>query len=334
MKKISVLCIMSLLLGFGVVLLGAYTRLVDAGLGCPDWPGCYGQLTAPSTEHEIAQAHAAYPDQIVNTSKARTEMLHRYLAEILGGFIILLSILTYFKGRQLTLPLWLPSLLIVLVIFQGLLGKWTVTLRLLPLIVSGHLLGGFCTLSLLALTFLYLHPPTLSFSCPRYLKQLSTAMLVLFIIQISLGGWTSANYAALICPDFPTCQGQWWPQLNFKQAFNLTGAFHLAEPLSFMDSSAKTTIHFTHRLGALLSASLGFILITTLWRYHYQHTYPLRAFAKGLALILSLQLLLGVANIIFSLPLFIAVAHNGVAALLLLILITLNFMLYQSKNHG
>lgn len=314
---INRLVFVSILLTFCVILLGAYTRLSDAGLGCPDWPGCYGQLTAPSIPAQIAAANNAYPQTPVDIHKARTEMTHRYFAETLGCFIVLFAALAYLKRHLIPLPFWLPGVLVLLVLFQGMLGMWTVTLKLLPIIVLGHLIGGFCTLGLLALSWLYLHRHTLpTLSYPRVLVPLAFTMLFVLIIQICLGGWTSTNYAALICPDFPTCQNQWWPQMDWDNAFTLF------KPI---DSAGKTAIHVMHRIGALCTFLLGTGLIYCLWQYH-------KSWSLLLASLLLLQAGLGVANVLFSLPLPIAVAHNGTAALLLLTLIALNFTLIQRRN--
>lgn len=325
------LSILSLILAFCVILLGAYTRLQDAGLGCPDWPGCYNQLTAPSKMSEIEKANTAYPDFPVDVSKAKTEMTHRYFAESLGLFIFIFSFLALWQHRHgiKALPLWLPFSLIFLVLFQGLLGMWTVTLQLWPIIVVAHLLGGFCTLGLLWLAFLYLHQRSLpSYKFPSSLSFLNLSMLVILLIQIFLGGWTSANYAALICPDFPTCQGQWWPNTNFKEAFNI---------FTIIDTPARTAIHIAHRLGAFITFILGSILIHILIYLRKKIENPaiqsiLRKYIRLFSLLLIVQMGLGISNVVFFLPLPIAVAHNGIAALLFLTLIGLNFTIYAIER--
>ncbi len=224
------LIIASIMLAFCVILLGAYTRLSDAGLGCPDWPGCYGQLTAPSNAHDIHNANSAFPQNPVDTSKAQTEMTHRYFAESLGACIVLFGIGAFINRRKINLPQWLPMLLVLLVIGQGILGMWTVTLKLLPLVVLSHLLGGFCTLSLLWLCWLFFRFPALpKIAYPKGVSRLATITLIVLVLQIALGGWTSANYAALICPDFPLCQGKWLPDISGR-AFNLLGAIGISEP--------------------------------------------------------------------------------------------------------
>lgn len=331
-KWISRLAFLALCLALTVIVLGAYTRLKDAGLGCPDWPGCYKQWTAPSTPNAIAKAEAAYPLLPVEIQKAQTEMTHRYFAESLGFLILLLGTFAWFKHRTLGIPRWLPVLLVSTVLFQGLLGMWTVTLRLLPLTVMGHLLGGFATLTLLWLYWLYARQPfKASPTTPSFatLRMLSLLTLGALIVQIFLGGWTSANYAALICPDFPRCQGQWWPQTQFSSAFNLLTGFGMENPLSVMTSIERTTIHITHRIGAIVMLILGGVLSLTLLKQR-QSTYT--RFGLVIGTLLLIQLTLGVSNVVMHLPLKIAVGHNAFAALLLLSLVALLFYLTPMKK--
>lgn len=303
MRVLSWLSFATLLLALSVILLGAYTRLKDAGLGCPDWPGCYGQLLAPSTHEEITAANAAFPGNPVDVGKAQTEMTHRYFAQALGSFILIFAMLAYWKRKVLKLPLWLPGLLVGLVLFQGLLGMWTVTFRLLPIVVVSHLLGGFCTLALLWLCWLYLRYTPLQ-NAPAALLPLTRLTLIVLLAQIILGGLTSANYAALICGGFPLCQNQWWPT----------------------HGEIKTTIHLMHRLGALLTLSLGAVLSFYLWQSH------LRKLSMVLGTLLLIQICLGISNVIFYLPLPVAVAHNGIGALLLLTLVTIHFILPKKQS--
>lgn len=322
------------MLAFTVILLGAYTRLSDAGLGCPDWPGCYGRLSAPVSTTEIEQAQNAFPNAPVDVAKAKTEMTHRYFAETLGCLILVVAILAFISRKKTSLPLPLALGLVLLVIAQGILGMWTVTLKLLPLVVLSHLLGGFCTLSLLWLCWLFLRFPTLpTHAIPRSLSTLALAALAILILQIALGGWTSANYAALICPDFPYCQGQWLPNMSLR-AFNLLGAIGISEPLAFMDAIEKTTIHVTHRFGALVTFVLGAFLS---FRLHQQALHsPSRKLLMGLshllALLLFMQVSFGILNVVLHLPLSIAVLHNGIAVLLLLTLISINYVLIKSRS--
>lgn len=326
----------SIALAFCVILLGAYTRLSDAGLGCPDWPGCYGQLSAPSNENEIFKAQSAFPESPVDITKAKTEMTHRYFAESLGCFILVLAILAIKDRKKTGLPVLLPTGLVALVIGQGILGMWTVTLKLLPLVVLSHLLGGFCTLSLLWLCWLYLRFPTLAkVNIPKNLPFLALFVLLVLVLQIALGGWTSANYAALICPDFPFCQGKWLPPMSTR-AFNLLGAIGISEPLAFMDAIEKTTIHVSHRLGAIITLLFGCFLSFSLYRLGKLYTLKTRSLFIGcshlLAFLLLVQVSLGILNVILHLPLSVAVMHNGIAVLLLLTLITINYVLFKSRS--
>ena len=308
-----------------VVLLGAYTRLVDAGLGCPDWPGCYGFLAVPDTHEEITLAEQAYPHAPVEAHKAWPEMVHRYFAGTLGLIIAFLAVLAFRARHDDSQPLILPVLLLGLVIFQAALGMWTVTLGLLPVVVMGHLLGGFTTLALLLLLFLKLRdgnrPPVSS-----HLRNLALVGLAIVFIQVSLGGWTSANYAAIICTDFPTCQGHWIPPLDLSGAFQLHQEGVRSYLGGFLDNDARVTIHWLHRLGALVTTVYVLFLVTRL----FNNGYP--RFAAWLLLVLLVQLSLGISNVVFSLPLAVAVAHNGVAALLLLTMVTLVHTLGQQNR--
>lgn len=315
------------LLAFIVVVVGAYTRLTDAGLGCPDWPGCYGQLLVPESESDLHAASTLYPDQPVEAAKAKTEMAHRYLASTLGFMILILGFLGLKSpNRQIKI---LSLSLVALVIFQGLLGMWTVTLRLFPTVVMGHLLGGLTTLSLLWLLFLmYSQPKKIQpIHPPRLLKMLGVFSLVAVIIQLALGGWTSANYASLACPDFPSCLGQYWPaQLDFYQAFNLFSGIGLKFPTLAIDNDARLTIHFMHRVWAIV------VCISILFTCFQLRQQKLNQFACFLLFVLCIQVGLGITNVLAKLPLSIAVMHNGVGALLLLTLVTLNFKLFRGLS--
>jgi cytochrome c oxidase assembly protein subunit 15 len=307
-----------------VVLLGAYTRLVDAGLGCPDWPGCYGFSGVPDTEEEIKIAEQAYPHAPVEADKAWPEMIHRYFAGTLGLIVAALAILAFKTRADRSQPFVLPQILLGLVIFQAALGMWTVTMGLLPIVVMGHLLGGFTTLALLLLLFLKLRDG----NRPAYASQLRNYALIALIIvfiQISLGGWTSANYAAIICADFPTCQGHWIPPLDLAGAFQLSQEGVASYLGGFMGNDARVTIHWLHRLGALITTAYVLFLVFKLFSNGY------KPFAGWLLLVLVVQVTLGISNVVSSLPLSVAVAHNGVAALLLLTVVTLLHVLGQQK---
>ncbi len=321
-------------LAFAVILLGAWVRLSDAGLGCPDWPGCYGHLDVPAEPHEVARANAIYPERPVETHKAWKEMIHRYFAGTLGLVVFVLAGWALARRQQPGQPVAVPVLLAGVVILQALLGMWTVTIRLNPTIVMLHLIGGFTTLSLL--WWLVLRSPgsplPATAGSGRRLAWLAGVGLVLVIGQIMLGGWTSANYAALHCPDFPTCQGDWLPPLDYGEAFVPWRGSELDFEGGVLDNTARVTIHFTHRLGALLV--LLYVGGLALWLRRPGQPSRLRRFAPVLLAALALQIGLGISNVVFSLPLPVAVAHNGGGALLLLSLVTLNHLVHGGEGKG
>ena len=319
------LALMATLLALVVVGLGAFTRLVDAGLGCPDWPGCYGHLLWPSADHEIAAAEARFPDAPVATDKTWPEMVHRYFAGALGLTIAALAVVGWRRREDRDFPFRLPMLLLFLVVWQALFGMWTVTLKLWPQVVTLHLLGGISILSLMWLLALrlgnvrWLPPAPVARRLGRLKPWLVVAVAAVFC-QIALGGWISSNYAALACGDFPTCHGQWWPTMDFRRGFDVlqeVGPNYLG---GLLESEARTAIHMAHRLGALAVAALmlglGAALLAIPWP-------PARRLALALAGALALQIALGIANVLLGLPLAIAVAHNLGAALVMLVLVTL-----------
>ncbi|MFU8813745.1 MAG: COX15/CtaA family protein [Pseudomonadales bacterium] len=316
-----------------VVVLGAYTRLVDAGLGCPDWPGCYGFLGIPMSESAIATAETRFPDAPVEVSKAWWEMIHRYFAGSLGLVIAALAIGAIRDARrglsptgQRRLPLKLSVGLLVLVICQAAFGAWTVTLKLWPQVVTAHLLGGFTTLSLLWLLCLRLGVLS-HLRAPRAVLPLAGVALVLVVVQIALGGWVASNYAALACHDFPTCHGEWWPEMNFAEGFNFAQAVGPNYLGGQLESDARIAIHFVHRLGALVVLFAVGLLV---WRLRQAGS----ALAMPLAAILGLQLLLGVLNIWLALPLAVATAHNAVGALLLVTVVTVNYRAFRDGRNA
>ena len=246
------IALISVLLALCVVVLGAYVRLSHAGLGCPDWPGCYGHLVGvPESGHEIDQANQAYPERAVESDKAWKEVIHRYFAAVLGILILLLAIMAIKNRNDPQQPVVLPIVLVGLVIFQALLGMWTVTLLLKPVIVMLHLLGGLLIVALLWWLVLKSSKHTSSISKNSYMAALVLG-LVLLIGQIVLGGWTSTNYAALACPDFPTCQGEWWPETDFKEAFVFWRGLGQNYEFGVLDNPARTAIHLSHRLFAIV----------------------------------------------------------------------------------
>jgi cytochrome c oxidase assembly protein subunit 15 len=309
-------------LALAVVMLGAYVRLTDAGLGCPDWPGCYGRLVVPHPETTAEELGSEFTRPL-EAGKAWREMIHRYLASTLGLVCVALAVIAWRNRRDPDQPWRAPLALVALVIFQGLLGMWTVTLLLKPIVVVAHLLGGFATLALLVSLGRW---RTARFPQPTPgLRLLGTAAAVALVLQISLGGWTSANYAALACPDFPTCQTQWWPAVaDFEEGFVLWRGLGIDYEGGVLDHPARVAVHFTHRLGALLAAVLIALLGARL--LGAAATRP-----DGAAVLAALlvQLGLGVSIVWFGVPLPVAVLHNGVAALLLLTVINANQRIRQ-----
>jgi cytochrome c oxidase assembly protein subunit 15 len=313
------------LLALVVIILGAYVRLSDAGLGCPDWPGCYGKLIVPEGSiSQVEEMNLAYPERLFEKDKAWKEMLHRYLASTLGFLILMMATLTWLKPQFLSARLF--------VMFQGLLGMWTVTLLLKPVVVMLHLLGGLTILSLLYWKMLRQQSFGGFFVSESNIELLPIVVSALFILfcQISLGGWTSSNYAALACPDFPTCQNMWWPEMNFKEGFTLWQGLGIDYEGGVLNSEARTAIHMTHRIGAIIT---GVIISYVSFRAILTNAKYLTLTGIVTLILLITQLSLGVANIKFNLPPSIAVAHNGVAALLLLSLITLLHHCVSKKNN-
>ena len=320
-------CLLTLM----VIVLGAYVRLSDAGLGCPDWPGCYGKLIVPEgSSSQIEEINLVYPDRPFEKDKAWKEMLHRYLASILGFLILILTFLSWSKKQFSNIRLF-SGILLALVIFQGILGMLTVTLLLKPIIVMLHLLGGLTILSLFYWKLLReqsMHGIFVS-EGNKKLRALVVMALVVLFCQISLGGWTSSNYAALACPDFPTCQGKWWPKINFFEGFILWRGLGIDYEGGTLDSAARTAIHMAHRIGAIITT---IIIVYVGVRNIFSNSRYLKLTGIIVLMLLIAQILLGIANIKFHLPLSIAVAHNGVAALLLLSLVTLLHHCVSDKN--
>ncbi|MFJ4144875.1 heme A synthase [Pseudomonas sp. NPDC089734] len=321
------LALLATLLALFVVLLGAYTRLTHAGLGCPDWPGCYGLISVPVNDRQMAHAQLHFPDSPVQIAKGRSEMIHRYFAAALALTIGLLALQAWRRRHQVGQPLKLPLLLLGLVLAQAVFGMWTVTLKLWPPVVTVHLLGGVATLSLLFLLTLRLSDAFAPLPHrPAHARRLAAVGLVLVAVQIALGGWVSANYAALACTDFPVCQGQWWPEADFSNGFHLTqhiGPDYLGGKL---DSEARTAIHLTHRVGALL-VTLSLLMLA--WQLK---RVGCRRMAMLLLVILGAQIALGIGNVLLHVPLFLAVAHSAGGAGLMLMLTLINFCTRQPRD--
>lgn len=312
-KKLTTL---ALCLAFGVILLGAYTRLTDAGLGCPDWPGCYGKLIV--SEKSVLT-------QPIEATKAWTEMIHRYFAGTLGCLIFLLGFLSY---RHLKKTSKLPYALVALVLFQAALGMWTVTLKLLPVVVMGHLLGGMLILG--GLVYFRWQTSSVHVQLINYPSWPITLGVVLVFLQIALGGWVSSNYAALACVGFPTCNGTWLPSLDFHHAFQWISATTLNYQGGLLDSTSRITIQFVHRVGAFIVLTYLSILLFQLYRHANPQYLLLRRFIALTFSLLFIQIGLGILNVIYLLPLSTAVLHNGIGASLFASMLSVRFLAGRS----
>lgn len=303
-----------------VVVLGAYVRLTDAGLGCPDWPGCYGELTVPQSEAAIKNAQAAYPHSTIAVGKAGREMAHRYLAGSLGLIVLAIGVLGWRAKRDIKSSRWTSTFLVALVAFQAMLGMWTVTMLLKPVIVSAHLLGGMATLAMLTwLAHRHWGRSSANICQSARIKFSIRFALLILLMQIVLGGWTSTNYAALACMDFPTCHGVWIPEMDFKDAFHLVRNLGQSADGGVLSLASMTAIQWTHRIGALITfIYLGALALSVL-KY-----WQLTRLALMLLVVLCAQVGLGIANLVLHLPLVLAVAHNLTAGLLVIILVVLN----------
>ncbi|MBZ9613687.1 COX15/CtaA family protein [Rheinheimera maricola] len=326
MKQQQWLATIAIFLTMGVILLGAYTRLTDAGLGCPDWPGCYGFLKVPVQDHHVAAAQQAFPERPLEPHKAWNEMVHRYFAGSLGLLIATIFFVALFNRQS---PKLLPCVLLALVVFQAALGMWTVTLNLLPLVVMGHLLGGFTLLSLLAVHWLRLHPQY-RVQEPKLLslKPFAALSIIVLVAQIALGGWTAANYAALACIELPVCEAGWLQRMDINEAFDL----HLGHDdyeYGVMSAEARQTVHVFHRFGAIITLLILATFLLQLWRRATNSVIKRLTLAAGSLLLL--QFSLGVLNVALHLPLANAVAHNFVAANLLMVLVLI-FMQLRGSN--
>jgi len=314
------LALAGVLLGFCVVVLGAYVRLSAAGLGCPDWPGCYGHATVVGAE-QSGDAQAAYPNRPLEAGKAWREMTHRYAAGTLVLIILAIAGFAIATREARIVPTGYALALFGIVVLQAILGMLTVTLLLKPLIVTLHLLFGMTTLGLMWWLFLSLprrrwgavHSGGATSGSARALAIFALCVLG---IQIALGGWTSSNYAAVACPDFPKCQNAWWPHGDFRDAFVLWRGLAINFEGGVLDNPARVAIHLTHRMGALVTA---LVLITAALATLLRTTQPAtRAAAVAVLAALVLQLSIGVAMVLKGFPLWLATAHNAGAALLLL----------------
>ena len=333
-RRLHALTVLTLFLTFDLTMFGAFTRLTDSGLGCPDWPGCYGNASPVGARHEIAMAQAAQPTGPVTHGKAWVEMVHRYLATGVGVLILVLAVATWIERRRqrrlpatarsgadpVVLSAWWPAATLVWVCLQGAFGALTVTLKLFPAIVTLHLLGAIVLLALLCIQAVRYQQaatrrlPTVIASSLRMLLIVTTALLAL---QIALGGWVSTNYAVLACTQFPTCQDSFWPPMNFAQGFQIWRELGVDAGGAPIDFSALTAIHYVHRL----MAYVVFVAIGVLaWRLNRQ-VPTLRPQARWLAGLALLQLATGLGNVLLDWPLAAAVLHTGGAAALAIVLV-------------
>ena len=317
-RRLQALTLLTLFLTFDLVLFGAFTRLTDSGLGCPDWPGCYGSFSPAGAQLQIDQAQAALPTGPVTHGKAWIEMIHRYLATGVGVLILTLALATWaLRKRAVVIGLALPLVTLAWVCLQGAFGALTVTMKLFPAIVTLHLLGGLGLLALLTVQAgAYARAagaaPVVVDRTTRMLLLLAFAMVTL---QTALGGWVSTNYAVLACNTFPSCQGGWWPEMDFRQGFELwreLGRTGAGESINF---AALTAIHYTHRLGAYVVVTLLAVLA---WRL--RRTDALRTDARWLVGLAMWQVATGVTNVVMDWPLAAAVSHTGGAAALVVAL--------------
>lgn len=373
------------ILTFCVVILGAYVRLSHAGLGCPDWPVCYGHLAWPTAEEHISVANEAFPQRPVEVDKAWKEQVHRFFAAALGVVVFALALIPSWGSRAQRYALlgaaaaaalgiftyiagWIPLAsilsvlsvalpvygmfawrnggwrarytagLLALIIVQAMLGMWTVTLLVKPVIVTAHLLGGMATFVLLWLLWLRNRgaPKCNERDQYRSLKNVSRVAIVIVVLQIFLGGWTSTNYAALACPDFPTCQTQWVPPMDFSEGFKLWRGLGIDYEGGVLDNDARVAVHYTHRLGAIFVLLVVGTLVLGIRRHtrgnEGEANITLRLLGAILGVFLIGQVLLGVSVVKFGLPLWLAVAHNGGAALLLASLLTVSYALTPSRH--
>ena len=335
LRRLQALTLLTLFLTFDLVLFGAFTRLTDSGLGCPDWPGCYGNASPIGASAHIEAAQSAMPTGPVTHGKAWVEMIHRYLATSVGVLILVLAVVSWVGWRRperegLTRPIspWWPTLTLVWVCIQGAFGALTVTMKLFPAIVTLHLLGGLVLLALLCVQVVRSAQleggiaPVAIRAGLRWLLWLSFALLAL---QVGLGGWVSTNYAVLACTDFPMCQNSWWPLMDFRQGFELWRALGLTGTGEHISFSALTAIHYVHRIMAFIVLVLLGVLA---WRLN--RVAALRSPSRWIAALISLQLATGLSNVVLDWPLVAAVLHTGGAGALVVVM---TWVVAASRTH-
>jgi len=328
--RLRALTVLTLFLTFDLIIFGAFTRLTDSGLGCPDWPGCYGQGSPIGAHADIAAAQAAMPTGPVTHGKAWVEMIHRYLASAVGVLILVLCVSSWRLARKtqaaakLVSPWW-ATLTLFWVCMQGAFGALTVTMKLFPAIVTLHLLGGMGLLMLLAWQAQAYEPKPLPLS--PGLRLTAWGLLVLLIGQVALGAWVSTNYAVLACSEFPSCQaGQWWPAMDFMHGFTIWRELGVGADGGWLPFEALTAIHMTHRLGALLVFTLLLLFAWALWRAPQPSG---RLWAQRLLWAAAWQFVSGLSNVVLDWPIVAALAHTAGAAMLLMIM---SFLLAQIRQ--
>jgi heme a synthase len=318
-RRLQALTLLTLFLTFDLVLFGAFTRLTDSGLGCPDWPGCYGSASPSGAHAQISQAQAELPTGPVTHGKAWIEMVHRYFAMGVGVLITILAAATWLqRSRGTPVSPWWPTVTLAWVCVQGAFGALTVTMKLFPAIVTAHLLGGLVLLALLCRQAVGYHHAERGLA-PKAISAGPRAWLIaaffLLWLQVALGGWVSTNYAVLACSEFPTCQGSWWPAMDFSQGFELwreLGKTGAGEHIGF---AALTAIHFAHRL---MAYAVFAVLALVAWQLH--HDGALRSQARWIAALALWQLATGLSNVVLGWPLVAAISHTGGAAALVVVL--------------
>lgn len=332
--RLHALTLLTLFLTFDLVLFGAFTRLTDSGLGCPDWPGCYGNASPLGASAEIHAAQTAMPSGPVTHGKAWVEMVHRYLATGVGVLITVLAIASWVEARRRKrsgsdgISPWWATTTLVWVAVQGAFGALTVTMKLYPAIVTAHLLGGLGLLALLAAQLEgYRRAPL---SLPGRLYGATLAVLVLSVVQIALGGWVSTNYAVLACTDFPTCQGAWWPAMDFEHGFTIWRALGEGKDGGWLPFEALTAIHYVHRLAAYVVLAALAALAWRLWRAGGQGS-ALRRWALAIGGAAAWQLASGLSNVVLGWPLVAAIAHTGGAAMIVVLLTILLTRAHQAR---
>ena len=325
--RLATLTALTLFLTFDLIVFGSFTRLSDSGLGCPDWPGCYGEASPFGAHEEIRAAQAALPSGPVTFTKAWIEMIHRYLAMTVGALILVMAVFAWVQGRRAravprhdgerALPLspWWPTATLAWVIVQGLFGKYTVTLKLYPAVVTLHLLGGLALLVLLAIQHEAFRRRPLALA--PAVRRAAIAVAALLGVQIALGGWVSTNYAVLACTGFPQCNGRWWPEMDFAGGFAVLRHLGQTADGGYLAFEALVAIHMAHRVAAVLVVGA---LLWLAWRLRASRNPVLGRFGLGIAALAVLQVLSGLSNVVLGWPIAAALAHSAGAAGLVLLL--------------